>query len=83
MIKKKSWEQFRNCGMLWFINMILNLFGWAIVFEMKNRKEVTDVFPARVKYRGFSEKSNTEGYIRVSKYLKKHIKELTKEAKDK
>ena len=28
MINKKTWNEFRNSGMLWFVNMILHtLFG--------------------------------------------------------
>lgn len=30
MIERKSWEEFRNAGLLWWINMILHTFGWAI-----------------------------------------------------
>jgi len=59
--------------------MVLHTFGWAIVFEM-DKGEVTDVYPARVKFRGFSEKNNTEGYQAVSKYLKDNAKELEKES---
>lgn len=25
MVNKKSWKEFRECGMLWWINMILSL----------------------------------------------------------
>jgi len=31
MIRKKTWEEFRDTGLFWFINMILHAFGWAIV----------------------------------------------------
>ena len=33
MINKKSWKEFRECGMLWWINMILHTMGWAITYE--------------------------------------------------
>lgn len=69
MVKRKTWEEFRKSGLLWFINTILHAFGWAIVVEMDN-KMITDVYPARVKFRGFNEKSNTEGYQKLSKYIK-------------
>ena len=35
--------------------------------------EVKDVYPARVKYRGFGEKNNIEGYIKVSEYMNKTL----------
>lgn len=81
MINKKSWKEFRNSGLLWWINMILHTFGWAIVVKMEEDK-VVDVYPARVKYRGFGEKNNTEGYIKVSKYIKENADELLEESEN-
>ena len=79
MITKKNWKEFRDSGLLWFINTILHTFGWSIVIEMDGG-EVINVYPARVKFRGFNEKSNTEGYRKISKYLKENIDELEKES---
>lgn len=85
MVNKKTWQEFRESGLLWFINSILHMFGWAIVIEGDYNKDnntftqINDVYPARVKYRGFDEKSNTSGYQNVSKYLKENIEELYKE----
>lgn len=56
MVDKKTWEEFRNSGLLWWINMILHTFGWAIVANINDRKEIINVYPARVKFRGFGEK---------------------------
>lgn len=81
MIEKRSWEEFKEIGLLWFINTILHLFGWAIVISLDDGK-VTEVYPARVKFRGFPETSNTVGYIKVTEYLQKNIYDLLKEAKD-
>ena len=78
-VKEKSWKEFKDTGLLWAINSVLHLFGWAIVYEIEDG-EIKRVFPARVKYRGFDEKSNEEGYIRVSEYLLENIGELSKEA---
>lgn len=80
MITKKTWEEFRSCGLLWFVNTILHTFGWAICFDIQEGKLV-DVFPARVKFRGFSEEAQSKGYINLSEYLKENIDELTEEAK--
>lgn len=82
MIEKKSWSEFKNSGLLWWINMILHTFGWAIVLEKKENGEILNVYPARVKFRGFSEKNNTEGYIKVSQFLKDNADELLKEAEE-
>ena len=81
MIVGKSWEEFRDSGFLWWINMILHTFGWAITVKMEDGK-VIDVYPARVKFRGFGEKNNTEGYIKVSQYMKENVSELLEEAEN-
>lgn len=81
IFQEDSWEQFRKSGLLWFINSILHLFGWAIVMIMTDGK-VTNVYPARVPYRGFSENDNTDGYAKVTRYLKDNIDELDMEASD-
>lgn len=83
MVNKKTWEEFRESGLLWWINMMLHTFGWAICVEVnKETQEITAAYPARVKFRGFDKKSNSEGYIRVSQYLKNNIGELEAESKE-
>lgn len=34
MVEKKTWKEFRDSGFLWWINMILHTFGWAICVEV-------------------------------------------------
>lgn len=82
MIEEKTWKDFRESGLFWWMNMILHTFGWAIVVDVNENSEITRVYPARVKFRGFDEKSNTEGYIKVSEYMKENVEQLTKEAKE-
>ncbi|MBS4931197.1 MAG: hypothetical protein KH020_07695 [Clostridiales bacterium] len=82
MMEKKTWKDFRKSGLLWWINMILHTFGWSIVCELGEDNEITSVYPARVKFRGFEEKINTEGYLKVSEYMKENVDELLKEAKE-
>jgi len=62
--------------------MILHTFGWAIVIEIDDKGDITNAYPPRVKYRGFDERDNTEGYIEVSEYLKKNIEQIEKESKE-
>ena len=83
MITRKSWTEFRKSGLLWFINTILHAFGWAICVEVDEKTGyIKEAFPARVKFRGFSEQRNTEGYIQLSEYLKRNIDDIAKEAKE-
>ena len=35
MINKKTWEEFRDSGLLWFVNTILHMFGWGIAVEVE------------------------------------------------
>lgn len=79
MVTEKTWEEFRKSGLLWWINMILHTFGWALVMEFENEK-IKRVYPARVKFRGFGEEYNTEGYQAISKYMKENATELCSES---
>lgn len=81
MVDKRTWKEFRDTKLLWFINTILHVFGWAIVIEIED-EVVTDVYPARVSFRGFSEKSNTAGYIGLSEYMCENCEQLLKESKE-
>ena len=81
MVTRKTWEEFRECKMLWWINMILHTMGWAIVVNVEDETgNIVDAYPARVKFRGFNEDNNTEGYIGVSKFMAENAEELYKEA---
>lgn len=78
MVKEKTWEEFRAAGLLWLVNHTLHMFGWAIVIEMAEGK-IVRAYPARVKFRGFSENKNSDGFKNVTKYLKENIDELAEE----
>lgn len=67
MVDERTWDEFRKSGLLWLINTILHVFGWAICIEYNN--DNVRAFPARVKYRGFSEERNTDGYKKISDYI--------------
>lgn len=79
MITRKTWNEFRESGLLWLINTILHAFGWAIVFGYDENNEPL-VYPARVKFRGFPQNVNTDGYIKVSKFIKDNANDLLNEA---
>ncbi len=82
MVFKKDWKEFRDSGLLWWINTMLHMFGWAIVVQMEDDGTISDAYPARVKFRGFGEESITNGYRNVTKFLKENIDELQKEAEE-
>jgi len=80
MTERKTWEEFRCSRLLQLTNTLLHVFGWAIVVDVENG-EVTDAYPARVKFRGFDEKNNTEMYIKLSEYMVDNVEQLLEEAK--
>lgn len=82
MLTEKSWDEFRESGLLCWINMILHTFGWCIVYETDEDGKTTRVFPARTKFRGFSTKLTSDAYIKISKYMKENADELLKEAEE-
>ena len=81
MVTKKEWLEFQNTGLLLFINQILHVFGWAIVFEIENNK-VKSVYPARVKFRGFDNNDVSESYTKITNYMNDNISDLLDEIKD-
>ena len=75
MVNKKSWEEFRATGLLMFINSFLHIFGWSIVMNIENEK-VTSVYQEQVKFRGFSEESQTKAYNKLTYYMKENCNKL-------
>lgn len=83
MVKKKDWAEFRSTGLLLIINTILHAFGWAIVFEYEEDKEtIANVYPARVKFRGFENNSISRSYLKIAEYMHEHSEELLEEARE-
>lgn len=80
MVDKRAWSEFQSTGLLWWINRILHTFGWAIVFEVETDNTISDVYPARVKFRGFDTDSEEQGFRRLSNYMVDNATELKDEA---
>ena len=74
-VKHITGKEFRDSGALWFINSILHLFGLAITWN----PDTDELRAAIVKYRGFSEACNDEGYEKLSRYLGSNIEGLKKD----
>ena len=79
--EKKSWEEFRDTGLLWWVNRIIHLFGWAILMEYDDKDRLIAVYPAKVSFRGFSEKAEDEMFRKLTKYLKSDIDEIEEDVK--
>ena len=81
MIEAKTWEEFRETGLLLLVNQFLHIFGWAIVVDVDENDNVTSCYPARVRFRGFSNESTLNAYVKISQYMKNNAETLLKEAK--
>ena len=53
-IEARTWAEFSDAGMLWWLNRILHTFGWSIVIDGES------AFPARTEWLGFDDKTNDE-----------------------
>lgn len=82
LIKRSSWSEFRDTGLLWLINSMLHLFGWCIVIEKDDNNNFTGAYPAKTDFRGFSEKSNTKNYKKITEYMINNSAELLKAFKE-
>lgn len=82
MIERKSWKEFRDSKLLWWINRQLHLFGWVLVAEVNNKGLITDIYPARTKFRGFREEDETEGFKKLTEYIEKEIPNLLEDIKE-
>jgi hypothetical protein len=80
-VTKRTWDDFRAAGLLFFINTVLHAFGWALVVEVdSDTQSVTNCYPARVTFRGFDEESQTEEHIKIANYLAETASEFPEEA---
>ena len=82
MITRKSWEEFRNNGLLFMTNQFLHVFGYALAYNFNEEGDVEEVYPVRTRFRGFGNKEIEEGYKKISKYMKDNANELEKEARE-
>lgn len=76
--EKKSWQEFREAGLLWWVNRALHLFGWSIAVEVEDG-EVVDVYPGHVTYRGFSEEDEKDGFKKLTKHLAEEAAQLVED----
>jgi hypothetical protein len=68
-IREASWQEFRDAGLLWWVNRTLHLFGWCLVFEGLAGEPPSRVYPARTSYRGFSGETEKRGFARLTAHL--------------
>lgn len=82
LIRQKTWSEFRETGLFMFVNCFLHIFGWAIVIEYDAKGNISEVYPARVKFRGFSERSQHVNYKKIAEYMLENADILMKETEE-
>lgn len=78
----KTWQEFRESGLLWWVNRSLHLFGWAIVVETDDDVVAEVAYPARVDYRGFPRENEEQGFRRLTWYLLGNVDNLMDDLQD-
>jgi hypothetical protein len=80
--QEASWDDFCAAQLLWYVNRLIHLFGWAIVTDVDAAGKVTCVFPARTSFRGFSEEVETKDFIGLTQHLAAESQTLLKDVSD-
>lgn len=84
-ITPASWDEFRNSGLLWFVNRTLHLFGWTIVYTARENAdgemEILNVYPARTSFRGFDAESEDKGFHNLTNHINEEMPWLVKETR--
>lgn len=70
----KLFVEFRETGLLMFVNIFLQIFGWSIVIEynpIDNPMENSyKMYPKKVNYAGFTKESQDRNFEKIWKYMK-------------
>lgn len=70
-VEPRTWEEFRESGLLWWVNRALHLFGWALCFEYPTQLHGDlKVYPARVDFKGFAPEVEKAQFANLEKHLK-------------
>ena len=75
-LELSAWAKFHSSGMVWFVNRVLQVFGWAIHIKVDDSNRVIGAYPAKVKCAGFSEEKDKAELGKISKYLSDNANEL-------
>jgi hypothetical protein len=82
MMIKKTWSEFSDSGLLWWVNRSLHIFGWAIVIETDiDTRQITATYPARVEWRGFGMQAETEGFKMLTTFIEQNGADLANNLK--
>ena len=79
-LERRSWTEFKEAGLVWWVNRTLHLFGWCIVFEF-DEGDFT-VYPARTDRRGFPSDTEARGFRKLTRHLRDNAHRLAEDVVD-
>lgn len=79
MVKETTVQEFRDTGLLLYINQILHVFGWSIGVNISD-DGTQQLIPLRTKFRGFDNQTTTRNYEKIASWIRKNGEELYNEA---
>lgn len=80
-VDRRSWREFQESGLLWWVNRSLHLFGWAIAMEVRDDGEPVAVYPVRISCRGFDASAEADGFRRLTDHMAAESLELAREVR--
>lgn len=83
-IKEVTWKEFQDSGLLWFVNRMIHLFGWSIVFEYEDETSVepSRIYPAKNSCRGFDYNSENKGFVKLTQHMKDNVDTWLEDVKE-
>ena len=66
----KLFDEFRETGLLMFVNIFLQIFRWSIVIEYNPIDNSYKMYPKKVNFAGFTEESQDRNFEKIWKYMK-------------
>lgn len=79
MVERISWDEFRETGLLLFVNSFLHIFGLSIVVEIQDGA-VVNAYPARCRFRGFDTGTVEKAHGQLAEYIWLNAVEFTQDA---
>lgn len=81
-IERISWQKLRDTGLLVFVNSFLHIFGMAICVEVGDDGKISDAYPARCRFRGFDEDTNTKAYEKLTRHIVVNHRDLLEDMEE-
>lgn len=78
-IEARTWNEFRESGMVYAANKVLHMFGWCLVFATDEQSGLQYCYPARTLYRSFALESECAGTQRLNQWMRDAAESLAKE----